>query len=171
VKLETLKLKMMKKLLLILAVAVMSIACSSGADEHDNVISYSVRIYDYNITGNPAAYGGEAGLMDSVLKMIQRADVHFGVKNLVSDSETVADKEIAAFIRQQIDKFPKEAFIERFGNEERFELEFVYGALRYNKKMQRVIMPLKLKFSSTEGFTEIDNPDDLGLGDGSGTLM
>lgn len=158
----------MKKLLLIFAAAVLGVACSSDSEDL-NIVSYSVRIYHYTIVGSTASYGGELGLMDTVVNMITRANVHFGQKEIIADKFEDADKQIRTFIRQQLDNFPKDEFIQRFSNEERFELEFIYGATRYDEKLKKVVMPLKLKYTPKDGFVEIDDPNDLGYANQGGT--
>ena len=144
---------MMKKLLFILAVVILGISCSSDSKE-DNVVSYSVRIIDdYTLEGTlPSMYKDEFEFLDSVIKVLRKHEVHFGIYNVIAEKSSEADKLVTSFVQSQIDKFPTEELMEKFGRDD-FEFICTYGAYRYDNIVSnlKVYIPLKLRFSTKTG--------------------
>lgn len=143
---------MMKKLLFILAVVILGISCSSDSKE-DNVVSYTVRIYDYTFEGSvPNKFNDENEFMDSVIKVLRKHEVHFGIYNVIAENYSKADELVSEYVQSQIDKFPTEELMEEFGANN-FEFTCIYGAFRYENITSNlmVYLPLKLKFSTQTG--------------------
>ena len=143
----------MKKLLFILAVVILGVSCSVGSSE-DNVVSYSVRILDdYTFEGTmPSMYKDEFGFLDSVIKVLRKHEVHFGIYNVIAEKYSEADKLVTDYVQSQIDKFPTEELMTKFGRDN-FEFICTYGAYRYDNIISnvKVYVPLKLKFSTKTG--------------------
>ena len=143
---------MMKKLLFILSVVILGISCSSDSKE-DNVVSYTVRIYDYTFEGNlPNKFNNENEFMDSLIKVLRKNEVHFGIYNVIAENYSQADDMVTDYVQIQIDKFPADELMEGF-SADNFEFTCIYGAFRYESMTSntKVYVPLKLKFSTQTG--------------------
>ncbi|MBR4999519.1 MAG: hypothetical protein IKY11_01145, partial [Rikenellaceae bacterium] len=121
---------MMKKLLFILAVVILGVSCSSDSKE-DNVVSYTVRIYEYAFDGTlPYRFENQGEFMDSVVKVLRNNEVHFGIYNVIAENHSKADELVTNYVQSQIEKFPTEELMSRF-SADNFEFTCTYGAFRY----------------------------------------
>ena len=147
---------MMKKLLFILAVVILGVSCSSDSKE-DNVVSYTVRIYEYSFDGTlPNRFNDENEFMDSVVRVLRNNEVHFGIYNVIAENHSKADELVTNYVQSQIEKFPTEELMSRF-SADNFEFTCTYGAFRYESMTSNleVYLPLKLKFSTKTGLEVI----------------
>ena len=143
---------MMKKLLFILAVVILGVSCSSDSKE-DNVVSYTVRIYEYSFDGSlPNRFENQSVFMDSIVRVLRKNEVHFGIYNVIAENHSKADELVKDYVESQIEKFPTDELMERF-SADNFEFTCTYGAFRYESLTSNieVYLPLKLRFSTKTG--------------------